>query len=142
MPARKVRSAQSVVSAAAASKSTKASAKKPALLAGGNPQIPKTHGDASVQAYLAAMPGWKSHVGRRLDALIVRTVPGVRRHPRERPARRGENGVVDPTGCRHPGLGGRIHALGWPAVALSLRMGYQGSAAPTRDLRPKAILIR
>ena len=52
---------------------------KPALLAGGNPQIPKADGDAPVQAYIAAMPGWKSDVGRRLDALIVRTVPGVRK---------------------------------------------------------------
>jgi hypothetical protein len=61
------------------SRSTKASAKKPALLAGGNPQIAKADGDAPVQAYIAAMPGWKSHVGRRLDALIARTVPGVRK---------------------------------------------------------------
>jgi hypothetical protein len=52
---------------------------KPALLAGGNPRIAKADGDASVQAYIAAMPGWKRDVGRRLDALIVRTVPGVRR---------------------------------------------------------------
>ena len=51
---------------------------KPALLAGGNPQIAKADGDAPVQAYIAAMPGWKSDVGRRLDALIVRTVPDVR----------------------------------------------------------------
>src|SRR5688572_9441216 len=50
---------------------------KPALLAGGNPQIAKAYGDAPVQAYIKAMPGWKSDVGRRLDALIVRTVPGV-----------------------------------------------------------------
>ena len=52
--------------------------KKPTLLAGGNPQIPKAEGDAPVQAYIAAMPGWKGDIGRRLDALIVRTVPGVR----------------------------------------------------------------
>ena len=48
---------------------------KPALLSGGNPQIAKSDGDAPVQAYIAAMPGWKLDVGRRLDALIVRTVP-------------------------------------------------------------------
>ena len=54
-------------------------AAKPALLAGGNPQIAKADGDAPVQAYIAAMPGWKRDVGRRLDALIVRTVPGVRK---------------------------------------------------------------
>ena len=52
---------------------------KPVLLTGGNPQIAKAYGDAPVQAYIAAMPGWKSDVGRRLDALIVRTVPGVRK---------------------------------------------------------------
>jgi hypothetical protein len=52
---------------------------KPALLAGGNPQIAKADGDAPVQAYIAAMPGWKRDIGRRLDALIVRTVPGVRK---------------------------------------------------------------
>jgi hypothetical protein len=57
----------------------KGAAPKPALLAGGNPQIAKADGDAPVQAYIAAMPGWKSDVGRRLDALIVRTVPGVRK---------------------------------------------------------------
>ena len=49
---------------------------KPALLAGGNPQIAKAYGDAPVQAYIAAMPGWKRDVGRRLDALIERTAPG------------------------------------------------------------------
>ena len=47
------------------------------LLSGGNPQIAKGDGDAPVQAYIAAMPGWKQDVGRRLDALVVRTVPGV-----------------------------------------------------------------
>ena len=52
---------------------------KPVLLSGGNPQIAKAYGDAPVQAYIAAMPGWKRDVGRRLDALIVRTVPGVRK---------------------------------------------------------------
>ena len=52
---------------------------KPALLAGGNPQIAKADGDAPVQAYIAAMPGWKRDVGRRLDALIAHTVPGVRK---------------------------------------------------------------
>jgi hypothetical protein len=47
------------------------------LLSGGNPQIAKAYGDAPVQAYIAAMPGWKSNVGHRLDALITRTIPGV-----------------------------------------------------------------
>jgi hypothetical protein len=57
----------------------KKTAKKPTLLSGGNPQIAKAEGDAPVQAYIAAMPGWKREAGRRLDALIARTVPGVRR---------------------------------------------------------------
>jgi len=52
-------------------------APKPKRLAGGNPQIAKAEGNAPVRAYIAAMPGWKRDVGRRLDALIVRTVPGV-----------------------------------------------------------------
>jgi hypothetical protein len=62
---------------------TKAAAKrvgpKPKLLSGGNPQIAKADGDAPVRAYIAAMPGWKRDVGRRLDALIVRTVPNLRK---------------------------------------------------------------
>jgi hypothetical protein len=49
------------------------------LLSGGNPQIAKADGDAPVQAYIAAMPGWKRDLGKRLDALIVRTVPNVRK---------------------------------------------------------------
>lgn len=61
----------------------KAAAKRgvaePRLLAGGNPQIAKGYGDAPVQAYIAAMPGWKRDVGRNLDALIVRTIPGVQK---------------------------------------------------------------
>ena len=55
----------------------KRSAAKPVLLSGGNPQITKGYGDAPVQAYIAAMPGWKRDIGRRIDALIARTVPGV-----------------------------------------------------------------
>ncbi len=49
------------------------------LLSGGNPQIPKGYGNEPVQAYIAAMPGWKSEVGRRLDAIIERVVPGVKK---------------------------------------------------------------
>lgn len=54
-------------------------ARKTETLSGGNPQIPKGEGDAPVQAYIAAMPGWKRAVGERVDALIARTVPGVRK---------------------------------------------------------------
>ncbi len=53
--------------------------RQPVLLSGGNPQIAKGDGDAPVQAYIAAMPGWKSELGRRLDALITESVPGVRK---------------------------------------------------------------
>ncbi|MGZ8281686.1 MAG: DUF1801 domain-containing protein [Allosphingosinicella sp.] len=56
-----------------------AKAATPVLLSGGNPQIAKGAGDGPVQAYIAAMPGWKREVGRRLDALIERTVPGARK---------------------------------------------------------------
>jgi len=52
---------------------------EPVLLSGGNPQIAKGYGDAPVQAYIEDMPGWKSDLGRRLDALIVRAVPAVRK---------------------------------------------------------------
>ena len=57
----------------------RSAAAKPAVLSGGNPQIAKADGDAPVQAYIAAMPGWKRDVGRRLDALVVRSVPTVRK---------------------------------------------------------------
>ena len=60
--------------------STKVAAKAaPVLLSGGNPQIAKGDGDAPVQAYIAAMPGWKRGLGERLDAPIVRNVPDVRK---------------------------------------------------------------
>ena len=62
-----------------ADKSSKETAKaaKPKLLAGGNPQIPKGYGDAPVQAYIAAMPGWKCDAGRRIDDIVLRSVPEV-----------------------------------------------------------------
>jgi len=55
------------------------SAAKRRLLSGGNPQVPKGFGEAPVKAYLAAMPGWKRAVGRRIDALVSSAVPGVRK---------------------------------------------------------------
>jgi hypothetical protein len=67
------------VAAKAESKAQSPTIEQPTLLSGGNPQIAKGDGDGPVQAYLAAMPGWKSAVGRNLDALIVRTVPDVRK---------------------------------------------------------------
>src|SRR5262245_57729494 len=63
----------------AAAKKAKKRTARPALLAGGNPQIAKAEGNAPVRAYIAALPGWKRAVGRRLDALIARTVPGLRK---------------------------------------------------------------
>ncbi len=60
-------------------------AAQPVLLSGGNPQIAKGYGDAPVQAYIAAMPGWNRDVGRAFDALIVRTIPHA--------AQSGENGI-------------------------------------------------
>src|SRR4249920_3026129 len=57
----------------------KPKARQTAILSGGNPQIAKGDGDAPVQTYIAAMPGWKRDLGRRLDALIVRNVPNVRK---------------------------------------------------------------
>ncbi len=52
---------------------------EPVLLSGGNPQIAKGYGDAPVQAYIAAMPGWKRDVGARVDGLVVRALPDVRK---------------------------------------------------------------
>ena len=60
-------------------KTAKKADAQPVLLSGGNPQIAKGAGDAPVQAYIAAMPGWKSDLGRRLDALIERAAPGVQK---------------------------------------------------------------
>jgi hypothetical protein len=79
MPASEAHSARSVVPARKTSRSTKVAGRKPAVLAGGNPQIAKADGDAPVEAYIAAMPGWKREIGHSLDALIVRTVPNVQK---------------------------------------------------------------
>lgn len=59
--------------------SSRRPARKPVLLSGGNPQIAKGHGDAPVREYIAAMPGWKSDIGRRIDAIVERTVPDLRK---------------------------------------------------------------
>ena len=62
-----------------AAKRVAAKAPRVRLLSGGNPQVAKADGDAPVQQYIAAMPEWKSAVGRKLDRIITRTVPGVRK---------------------------------------------------------------
>ena len=67
------------VSKKPAARTSSRKASGPTLLSGGNPQIPKGYGNAPVKAYIAAMPGWKRAIGRRLASLIVRTVPGVRK---------------------------------------------------------------
>lgn len=69
----------SITSTTVANEAAIQGAVKPILLSGGNPQIAKADGDAPVQAYIAAMPGWKSDLGKRLDALIVQSVPEVRK---------------------------------------------------------------
>lgn len=79
MPASRMAGKKSKKSAKVAKARTGRVAVRPALLAGGNPQIPKAEGDTPVRAYIEAMPGWKRGLGRRLDALIVRTVPGARK---------------------------------------------------------------
>lgn len=80
-PSKKAGKPAAAKASAPTKKPTKPSARKSTaavkLLSGGNPQIAKGYGDAPVQAYIAAMPGWKSDVGRRLDALISRVVPTV-----------------------------------------------------------------
>jgi hypothetical protein len=76
MPGKKPKKSAKAPSKKAASRR---GAAKPVLLAGGNPQIPKADGDAPVWGYIAAMPGWKRDIGRRLDALIVRNVPHVQK---------------------------------------------------------------
>jgi len=62
-----------------AGKAAQAHGDGPVLLSGGNPQIAKGYGDGPVQAYISAMPGWKSEVGRQIDATVERAVPGVRK---------------------------------------------------------------
>ncbi len=82
-PRKRQTAAKSAGTAAARSRGKLATSKRsdsaPVLLSGGNPQIAKGYGEGPVQAYIAAMPGWKSAVGRRLDALIARALPGVRK---------------------------------------------------------------
>ena len=76
-PAKAASAKRAKAQKSAAKSQSRTSAKPVKLLAGGNPKIAKGDGDAPVQAYIAAMPGWKRDVGRRLDALIVGTVPDV-----------------------------------------------------------------
>ena len=78
-PAGKTGAAKAIKPRKTATKPQARKVAKPTLLAGGNPQIAKAYGDAPVQAYIAAMPGWKRDVRSRLDALIVRAVPGVQK---------------------------------------------------------------
>ncbi len=77
--ARPAKSAAKPRKSAAKPRKVAAKAKPVTLLSGGNPQIAKSDGDAPVQAYIAAVPGWKRDVAKRLDGLIVRNVPGVRK---------------------------------------------------------------
>lgn len=74
---RKAASGKSGLASAPKKRSRSKAAEQPRLLSGGNPQIPKGYGDAPVQAYIAALPGWKRDLGRRVDKLVTRTIPGV-----------------------------------------------------------------
>jgi hypothetical protein len=76
-PVAKVKSRAAPKKSSVAKKAT--AARKPALLAGGNPQIAKGDGDAPVRAYIAAAPGWKGETAARLDEFISRTVPKVKK---------------------------------------------------------------
>ena len=78
-PRKPAKGAKKTAKKSATKSAAKRGAAKPRLLSGGNPQIAMADGDAPVQAYIANMPGWKSDVGKRLDALIVRSVPNVRK---------------------------------------------------------------
>ena len=82
----------------------------PVLLAGGNPQIAKGDGDAPVQAYIAAMPGWKREVGRRLDTLIAEHVPEVRKAVRWNSPFYGDRGarLLPELPCLHPVRAGDV----------------------------------
>jgi hypothetical protein len=79
MNSRKLKSNKTTSKAGAKAKPKARKRQKVVLLSGGNPQIAKAEGDAPVQTYIAEMPGWKRDVGKRLDALIVRNIPGVRK---------------------------------------------------------------
>lgn len=82
MVGKRIRSRVKVTRGERPAKQIKASAKraaKPRLLSGGNPQAAMGEGNDPVASYIAAMPGWKREVGRRIDALITRAVPGVRK---------------------------------------------------------------
>ena len=79
MPKKPAKIAKKPAAKQAGAKAPKSSAKPVKLLSGGNPQVAKAHGDAPVQAYITAMPDWKQDVGRRLDEIITRTLPDVRK---------------------------------------------------------------
>jgi len=79
MPQRTAGKSAKAAAPGATKASTRTSRAKPTLLSGGNPQIAKGDGDAPVQAYIAAVPGWKQAAARRLDALITRTLPKARK---------------------------------------------------------------
>lgn len=73
------KSAKTTAKKKAAKKAPLPAASGVKLLSGGNPQIPKGDGDGPVQAYIAAMPGWKRTIGQRIDAIVVETVPSLRK---------------------------------------------------------------
>jgi len=110
----------------AAAPPARRAAAKPKLLSGGNPQIAMADGDGPVQSYIAAMPGWKRDVGRRLDALVVRTVPGVRKAVRWNTPFYGVEGGVEDDG----GNGGWF--LGFHCITKYVKVAFFRGAS----LRP------
>ncbi|MEZ4364232.1 MAG: DUF1801 domain-containing protein [Kofleriaceae bacterium] len=78
-PAKRVKSSPAAKASPKRAPAKPASTAKPKLLSGGNPSIAKADGDAPVQAYLAALPGWKREVGRRIDAVVMKAVPQARK---------------------------------------------------------------
>ena len=106
------------------------------LLSGGNPQIAKADGDAPVQAYIAAMPGWKHDIGKRLDALIVRNVPNVRKAVKWNTPFYGVDGPREENGwflgfhCLHEVREGGLLPRHVAASCSPRRVEAEGSALP------------
>ena len=105
---------------------------QPKLLSGGNPQIAKGYGDAPVQAYIAEMPGWKRDVGARLDAIITRAVPGVKKAVKwNSPFYGVEDGVLVPQfSCLHEVCESNVPERRVAASAASRAIQTQRRALP------------
>jgi hypothetical protein len=145
MATSKTRNARAAGTAAMAAQPTQHTTKnKPTLLAGGNPQIAKADGDAPVQAYIAAIPGWKRELAAPAAAGRVQATGGtLPRHPRARRVRRGADGVVGSAGGRAAGLGRRERAQGTRARASKQRehSRMKTTKSPSKSIEPASGLI-